>query len=95
MSRGPARAQAIITSANYDMKLIGQALADGTRCDVIELIPKRRSPYLLKGRMWVDAADMTLVKIEGKPPTSASFFKGRAQIVRTYRTDRRHSARRA
>jgi hypothetical protein len=85
MSRGRLRQQAIITSANYDMKLIAQKLVDGTMCDAIELIPKRKSPYLLKGRMWVNASDMMLVKIEGQPPTSASFFEGRPEIVREYK----------
>jgi hypothetical protein len=27
---------------------------------------------------------MAIVKIEGKPPTSASFFSGRPQVVREY-----------
>jgi hypothetical protein len=67
------------------MKLIAQQLVDGTMCDAIELIPKRKSPYLLKGRMWVNASDMMLVKIEGQPPTSASFFEGRPEIVREYK----------
>ncbi len=85
MSRGVTREQAIITSANYDMKLIAREPMDGKLCDVIELVPKRRSPYLLKGRMWVDAANMMQVKIEGKPPASASFFEGRPEIVREYK----------
>ena len=85
MSRGVARQGAIITSANYDMQLVAREPLDGTMCDVVELTPKRKSPYLLKGRMWLDAADTTLVKIEGKPPTSASLFEGRPQISREYR----------
>lgn len=85
MSRGRAREQAIVTSANYDMKLIGQELVDGTTCDVIELIPKRRGPYLLRGRLWLDAADTMVVKIEGSPSASGSFFEGRPHVVREYK----------
>jgi hypothetical protein len=79
------REQAIITSANYEMKLAGQEKVDGVTCDVIELTPKRKSPYLLKGRIWVDAADAMAVKMEGRPPASASFFEGRPQVVREYK----------
>jgi negative regulator of sigma E activity len=43
MSRGRVREQAIITSAKYNMKIIGREPVDGAACDVIELIPKRRS----------------------------------------------------
>jgi hypothetical protein len=84
ISRGRARAQAIITSANYEMKPMGKESVGGTRFDVVQLFPKRRSPYLLNGRMWVDPARMMIVKVEGKPPVSASFFIGRAQVVREY-----------
>lgn len=85
MSRGRMREQAIITSANYEMKLAGREMVDGIACDVVELTPKRKSPHLLKGRMWVDSADATAVKIEGRPSASASFFEGRPQVVREYK----------
>ena len=85
MSRGKVREQAVITSANYQMKLVDRELADGRACDVIELTPKRKSPYLLKGRMWVDPAGPTIVRIEGKPPASLSFFEGRPQVMREYK----------
>ena len=67
------------------MKLVGKEPVGGTMCDVLELTPKRKSPYLLKGRLWVDPAKMMVVKIDGKPPTSASFFSGRPQVVREYK----------
>ena len=85
MSRGRAREQAVITSANYNMKPLGREVVNGTLCAVLDLTPKRRSPYLLKGRLWVNAADIKVVKIEGKPPTSPSFFTGRPEIVRQYK----------
>ena len=85
MSRGKMREQAILTSANYDMKLIGSEPLGGTMCDVLDLIPRRKSPYLLQGRLWLDPANMLIVKIEGKPPTSASIFSGRPQIIREYK----------
>ena len=84
MSRGKTRDRAIVTSANYDMKLIGQESVNRKSCDLIELTPKRKSPYLLKGRMWIDPAGPKVVKLEGKPLESASFFEGRPQVVREY-----------
>jgi hypothetical protein len=39
----------------------------------------------VKGRMWVDPADR-IVKIEGKPTASTSFFEGRPQVVREYKS---------
>jgi len=84
MSHGRLKEQSVITSANYDMKLIGKEPVNGTLCAVMELSPKRRSPYLLKGHLWVSTADNLIVKIEGKPPASPSIFAGRPEIVRYY-----------
>lgn len=82
MSRGN---QAVLTSANYTMRLIARESVGGILCDIMDLNPKRRSPYLVKGRLWVNATDMTVVRVEGKPPVSASFFSGRPQIMREYK----------
>ena len=49
-----------------------------------ELTPLAKSTHLLKGRIWVDAKDHSLVRIEGKPGASPSFFTGRPMIVREY-----------
>ena len=38
----------------------------------------------MKGRAWIDAEDGTLMRIEGRPTASASFFAGRPMITREY-----------
>jgi hypothetical protein len=85
MSRGKGREEALVTSANYEMKLKGEETIDGAPCQVLELTPRRKSPHLLKGRLWIDATSKTSVKIEGKPPASPSFFAGRPMVVREYK----------
>ncbi len=85
MSKGKQREEAVLTSRNYEMKLTGSERVGGIQCDVLEVIPKRKSPYLLKGHIWVSSANKSLVKIEGKPPTSAALFAGRPEIVRQYK----------
>jgi hypothetical protein len=84
MSRGDTRQHALITSANYKMKLIGQEIMDGRTCDILELVPRTKSAHFLKGRAWVDSEDRSLVRIEGKPSASPSFWAGRPTIVREY-----------
>lgn len=85
MSRGDARQHALINSANYKMRLIGEESVAGQPCDILELTPLAKSTHLLKGRIWVDAKDHSLVRIEGKPGASPSFFTGRPMIVREYK----------
>jgi hypothetical protein len=84
MSRGDTRRQALVTSANYAMKLTGEETLSGRPCEVLELTPRKKSAHLLKGRAWVDSKDYSLVKIEGRPTASASFFVGRPLVTREY-----------
>ena len=84
MSRGDIRPHVVVTSANYKMKLVSKEPVVGRSCEVVELSPLTKSPHLLKGRAWVDAEDHSLVRIAGRPVTSASFWAGRPLIVRDY-----------
>src|SRR5579863_9947937 len=84
MSRGETRQHALVTSANYKMRLIGEESLSGRQCEVLELTPRTKSTHLLKGRAWVDKEDQSLVRIEGKPSASPSFWTGHPLIVREY-----------
>jgi hypothetical protein len=84
MSRGSAREQSLITSANYDMHLIGEEKIGDTRCLELDLMPRVKSPHLLRGKVWVDSGNKVVVRIEGQPPVGQSFFAGRPQVVRDY-----------
>jgi hypothetical protein len=84
MSRGDARQRALITSANYEMRPSGEETIAGRRCQILELNPKKKSPYVMQGRAWVDAANYSLVRIQGRPSSSASFWAGRPMITRDY-----------
>ncbi len=84
MSQGKARSAALMTSANYDFKVVGQETVDGRECQVITLNPKAKSQFLIRGKAWLDAKSFILVKLEGKPTQSPSFFAGSPFIQRQY-----------
>ena len=84
MSHGPAWRQSRVISDNYDFKLIGDEVMGGRPCHVLELIPRAKNPHVLKGKVWVDAKDYLLVRIEGRTSSSPSFLAGRPLIVREY-----------
>ncbi len=73
-----------ITSANYETRWIGEAQYQGRDCYLLELHPKRRDKFLIEGRIWVDSQDFALVKLEGEPAKSLSFWVTRAHLVREY-----------
>jgi hypothetical protein len=80
------REGAWITSANYEMKLKpgGTQLLDGRDCLVMELTPKRKTPYLVKGTLWVDSKDGSIVQVQGTSSKSSSVFTGPTQVIRQY-----------
>ena len=84
MSRGETRRGLLVNSANYAVRLGGEATLEGTECYVLELTPRTKSTYLLQGRAWVDKEDGSLIRIEGVPGASPSFLSGRPRITREY-----------
>src|SRR6266850_4569102 len=84
MSRGEARQQTLVNSRNYEIHLKSEEIRIGRKTYVLDLTPRKASSHLLKGRAWIDAEDGTLMRIEGRPTASASFFAGRPMITREY-----------
>jgi hypothetical protein len=78
------RATSAITSANYEAKLLGDEQQQGHDCYVLKLQPKRRDKYLIDGKIWVDKQDFAIVRLEGEPARSLSFWVARAHLVREY-----------
>lgn len=75
-----------ITSANYQMQLEpgGTRPVNGRDCLALALTPRRKTPYLLEGTVWVDARDGSIVQVEGTASKSSSFLTGATQILRQY-----------
>jgi outer membrane lipoprotein-sorting protein len=75
-----------LTSANYEMKVKpgGTQLLDGRSCYLISLTPRRKTPYLVDGTLWVDSRDFQIAKIEGVGSKSPSILTGTVQMMRQY-----------
>jgi hypothetical protein len=84
MSGGDTRQRSMITSMNYKIKFLREEPLNGRLCVVLELVPRTKSIYLLKGLAWFDSENLTLLRIEGRPTASPSFWAGRPMITREY-----------
>lgn len=69
---------------NYDFRLAGVEVRDGNRCYVLDLIPKKKSKFLMEGRMWVDAQDFAVARIQGRPAANISFWVGKPYITQSF-----------
>jgi hypothetical protein len=73
-----------IAPANYRFTLLGSEDLGPYHCFVVEAAPKRRDKYLFDGKIWIDAQDSAVVRIEGHPAKSLSFWIRRVDFVRQY-----------
>jgi MucB/RseB N-terminal domain len=84
-SHGPTRESARITPANYEFQMTGKEVIEGRPAFVLQVTPKHDDRYLINGTVWVDAADYSIVRIEGRPARNPSFWVHSVHFVRTYR----------
>lgn len=83
-SQAGERAQTRILPQNYDFRLLGTEVAGGRRSYVLEVLPKTQNRFLVRGRIWVDAEDYAIAKVEGHPAKTPSFWTRDVQIVQRY-----------
>jgi hypothetical protein len=83
-SRRSDREQSRILPKNYDFRLIGTATSEGRPAYLLDLIPKTKNKFLIRGRVWVDAEDYAVTRIEGSPAKNPSFWIKSVKIVQRY-----------
>lgn len=83
-SKGKSHRDSSITTANYILEVVGEENVEGHQCFVAKAIPRRKDKYLFEGKVWVDATDFAIVRIEGTPAKNPSFWVKKVVIVRRY-----------
>ena len=73
-----------ISPENYSLNLLGEQQVGPYHCFVAQAIPKRKDKYLFEGKLWIDANDYAVVRIEGHPAKKLSFWIQQADFVRRY-----------
>lgn len=74
-----------ISEENYSFTLVQCENEISGLTYVLELEPRRRDKYLFRGRIWVDAVDFALMRVEAQPAKNPSFWTTKAEIVQVYR----------
>lgn len=73
-----------LSRENYDFTLVGsESTPEGPRY-ILDLIPKTKNKYLYRGRIWVDAHDFAVVRIEGQPNRNPSMWISKTDFAHTY-----------
>jgi hypothetical protein len=73
-----------LTPVNYKFTLVGDANEDGRHLFILEVEPKANHGLLYRGRIWVDASDYAVVRIEAQPAENPSFWIRSTDIHHVY-----------
>jgi hypothetical protein len=73
-----------LTPENYHFQLVGRESLRGRPAYILAVEPRVKSKFLYRGKIWVDAADFALAKIEAEPAKNPSFWISRTLIRQTY-----------
>jgi hypothetical protein len=76
--------QTRIIPKNYNFRLLRTDMLEGRPQYVLEISPKTRNPYMVRGHIWVDAQDFAITRIEGSPAKNPSFWIRSVGVVHRY-----------
>ena len=74
-----------INTSNYHFHLVGEEELDGHRAYVLEAEPLRADKYLFRGRIWVEACEFAIMRVQGSPAKQPSFWTRKVEYERHYR----------
>jgi hypothetical protein len=83
-ARPELRERSRIIPENYSFEMAGTEIVNSRPAYVIAVIPKTSNKYLIKGKIWVDTEEYAIVRIEGQPAKSPSFWTKSVHFVHTY-----------
>ena len=69
-----------INPKNYDFVLAGTEHTPGGDFYVLEVSPKGKSKFLYRGKLWVDAQDFAVARMQGEPAKNPSLWVSHTQI---------------
>jgi hypothetical protein len=69
-----------MTQANYRFQLLGTESLDGRPAYILSVEPLKESKFLYRGKIWVDASDFAVAKVDATPAKNPSFLISRTTI---------------
>lgn len=70
---------------NYEFRLVGYERTPLREFYVLQAEPKTKNKFLFSGRIWVDAKDFAIVRVEGEPAQNPSWWTKRNLIQHSYK----------
>ena len=78
------QARVALNNDNYRFALTGYESLPTGPCYILSVEPLTKNKLLYRGRIWVDAEDFAVVRIEAAPAKNPSFWTKETRIEQTY-----------
>ncbi len=78
------RRQSALTTDNYDFSLVAYENSADGGLYVLNLTPRTNNKFLYRGKIWVDAKDFAVKRIEGEPGKNPSFWIKKTDVKHSY-----------
>jgi outer membrane lipoprotein-sorting protein len=78
------RPNTALSTENYDFTSAGYENTPEGAQYVLNLLPKTKNKYLYRGKIWVDAKDFAVRRIEGEPAKNPSFWIKKTEVTHRY-----------
>ena len=73
-----------LNDSNYEFCLLEYQHAGDLGVYVLSLKPKLKNKFLYRGKIWVDAKDFAVMRIEAEPAKNPSFWIKKSQVQHAY-----------
>jgi hypothetical protein len=74
----------LMNRENYDFALVGVDTTDKGKQFVLAVKPKTSRKYGYRGKIWVDAVDFAITRIDAEPATNPSFWTKKSEFHHEY-----------
>jgi len=78
------RRHTALSTENYDFTLAAYEITPDGPQYVLNLLPKNKNKFLYRGKIWVDAQDFAVVRIEGEPARNPSMWIKNTEVRHRY-----------
>ena len=79
-----AQRRTALNADNYNFTQVGYENTPSGLMYILAVEPKTKDKFLYRGRVWVDAADFAVARLEAEPAKSPSFWTKNSQIEQVY-----------
>ncbi len=81
---GDHRKQSALSRENYNFALVGYENTPAGAQYVLSVQPKSNNKYLYRGKIWVDAKDFAVARIQGEPSRNPSMWITKTDFAHEY-----------